>query len=342
MSSAEAAVDGSADKSRMSAQVGGGASTHFMASTDEDKANNWRKRSQRGEAGAHCIELPLRVPEKPVAKYPMELKAKLHVKYVESYLSEKIGVAPTAYNKRLAKNSWPIRLQDTEVTATFKARGNQGDTLFMTPSEHATTMPQKQLIRGDDILGVNLVSKVKLPRRRRSAIKSGENPEDEEDHHPSMGRRITFDEFKEKFVFPFSLRAEPEATSDDRMAALQEKYNADKEQNLKIYGKPPSRGMVDAYEVAAGRRAGPSSGQGLQREAPPTSWQSSRAGGGGMPADLDVATLTRGGIPWNPFIDEDLGVIAEGRKPLAITLKQVMRASKSYVNLSHAWFLNHG
>eukprot|EP01048_Picozoa_sp_COSAG05_P005808 COSAG05_NODE_355_length_10856_cov_7.197174_1_plen_682_part_00 len=324
MASADSSSKPSAERMSLNAV---GRPTHFMAATDEDKANNWRKRSQAGEAGAHCIEVPLRVPEKPIAKYPTELKAKLHVKYVESYLSDKIGVAPSAYNKRLAKNSWPIRLQDTEVTATFKARGNQGDTLFMTPSENATTMPQKQLIKGDDILGVNLVCKPRLPRRRQSGgAKSGH--EGEEEDHPSMGRRLTFEEFKEKFVFPFSLRAQPEATSDDRMAALQEKYNADKEKNLKIYGKPPSRSMVDAYEVAAGRRAG-NSGQSLRREASAASWGAK----GTIPNDFDVSNLSRGGIPWNPFIDEDLAVIAEGKKPLEIKLKQVKYLQEKLVGI---------
>ena len=267
---------------------------HFMASTDEDAAQRWRKRSERGEAGAHCVEIALRTPEKPVAKYPTELKVKLHHSYVQTYLEQKIGVHPTKSNTRLAKNSWPIRLQDTEVTATFKARGNQDNKLFMTPSEDATTMPQKQFIRGDDILGINLVSKPTLPSRRPAQ----RDKKSEESAGVGMGRRLTFEDFKQRFIFPFSLRAPPEATTDDRMAALQESYNTDREGNRKIYGKAPSRGMVEAYERRT-RRAGSNPGD---RRA---STSSERAAAG-VTADMDVATLSRRGIPWNPFIDEDL------------------------------------
>ena len=54
----------------------------FTASIDEDAAQRWRKRSSQGEAGVHCIEVPLREPEKPISEFPIEMKHKLHEEYV--------------------------------------------------------------------------------------------------------------------------------------------------------------------------------------------------------------------------------------------------------------------
>ena len=130
-----------------------------------------------------------------------------------SYLQQKIGVNPTASNQEVAKHSWPIRVKDTQITATFKARGNQEDMLFMTPAanvreqskahththacthtqnnvlvaymisaepapriychrhcssdgslvdDQATCLPRKQLVKGEDVLRHNIISRLSL------------------------------------------------------------------------------------------------------------------------------------------------------------------------------------
>ena len=287
----------------------------FTASIDEDAAQRWRKRSSKGEAGVHCIEVPLRAPEKPISEFPVEMKHKLHEEYVASYLQDKIGVHPSAYNTKLAKGQWPVRLQDTEVTATFKSRGNQGDKLFMTPSVAATTRPAQQLIKGDDILGLNMVARPTLQRAESGAAAasaastagSGAEDDDARESPP-----VTFDDFKEKFVFPFYLRAKLDSSGAARGAVLHEQYHANRASRKK-YGKGPSREMIAAYEQrnAAKPRAKGGAAAGRNQE------------GQRRPGRVDSMSLTCDGIPWNPFIEEDLEVIAEGRKPVAVTLHQV-------------------
>jgi hypothetical protein len=348
-----------ADEGRLSALSGrlakrgsGKLVDEFVAATDEDGAHMWQKRSANGEAGAHAIDMPLKPPEKPVAKYPTALRAKLHESYVSSYLTDKVGVHATAANTRLAKGAWPIRLQDTEVTATFKARGNQGDKLFMTPSEAATTLPQKQLIKGDHILGVNLVSKPRLAARAQPARRERGGPATIKE-----GRKLTFDEFKQKFVFPFSLRVVPHSAANDRMNALHEKYNADRETNRQIHGTLPKemRAVLAMHEAQQRRRGGPSAAAAAAATAEGEritpgggavgalgSLNSAAAGsavhgrrGAAAVADsqVDPTSLSRGGIPWNPFIDEDLEVIAEGRRPIQVTLKQMKHLQEMLVGV---------
>jgi hypothetical protein len=294
----------------------------FTASIDEDAAQRWRKRSSQGEAGVHCIEVPLREPEKPISEFPIEMKHKLHEEYVASYLQDKIGVHPSVYNTKLARAEWPVRLQDTEVTATFKSRGNQGDKLFMTPSTAATTMPQKQLIKGEEILSINMVARPSLaPRAAKrggsaGAALAGEasangapaSAGEEGGDDRSEAAAVSFDDFKQKFIFPFYLRAKVDS-SGEKGAVLYEQYRANRA-SRKTYGQGPPRDLIKAHEERNARK-------------PDTAGTSTSRGSRRRPGRVDSTSLTCDGIPWNPFIDEDLEVIAEGRKPIAVTLHQV-------------------
>lgn len=208
--------------------AGGAPASQFEASIDEDAVQQWRRRSENSEPGAHFIELPLKTV-KPSSRFPAALRTKMHDEYIESYLTGKVGVAPSSYNTRLARHSWPIRMEDTEITATFKARGNQDDKLFMTPSVSAMSVPRKQLIKGDDVLRVNLVAKPVLPRAARRA-------KPEADHSGGLeggggvARAISsFGEFKQKFMFPFCLRSNFYAAKGNRMASLRDDYMCDLE-----------------------------------------------------------------------------------------------------------------
>ena len=309
--------------------IGAAKSKQFTASIDEDAAQRWRKRSSQGEPGVHCIEVPLREPEKPISEFPIEMKHKLHEEYVASYLQDKIGVHPSVYNTKLARGQWPVRLEDTEVTATFKSRGNQGDKLFMTPSMAATTMPQKQLINGDEILSVNLLSRTSMPPRadRRGGPRRVQTDQNQADEAPtgesgkdghSEAATVSFDDFKQKFVFPFYLRSKVDS-SGEKGAQLYEQYRANRE-NRKTYGQGPPRDLIKAHEDRNARKPdspGTSTSQGSRRR----------------PGRVDSTSLTCDGIPWNPFIAEDLEVIAEGRKPIAVTLHQVKGVQELVVKI---------
>lgn len=297
----------------------------FTASIDEDAAQRWRKRSSQGEAGVHCIEVPLREPEKPISEFPIDMKHKLHEQYVASYLQDKIGVHPSVYNTKLARSEWPVRLQDTEVTATFKSRGNQGDKLFMTPSAAATAMPQKQLIKGEEILSLNLVSRTSLSPRRRGvqndqilADEAPENAGESGKDDRSEAAAVSFEDFKQKFVFPFYLRSKADR-SGEKGAQLYELFHANRA-SRKTYGRGPPRDLIKAYEDRNARK--PDSAE------TSTSRESRR-----RPGRVDSMSLTCDGIPWNPFIEEDLEVIAEGRKPIAVTLHQVKGVQELVVKL---------
>lgn len=302
---------------RSSSAAAGSTKKQFTASIDEDAAQRWRKRSSLGEPGVHCIEVPLREPEKPISEFPLEMKHKLHEEYVASYLQDKIGVHPSVYNTKLAKGEWPVRLQDTEVTATFKSRGNQGDKLFMTPSAAATTIKEKQLIKGEEILGINMVSRPTLPRAERRGERAAAAAAAREvsgEQGGQDGASVSFDDFKQKFVFPFYLRTKKDS-SGDKGAVLHEQYHANRG-SRKEYGQGPPRDLIRAHEERNARKS--SSARSAEK---PSSQGAGRPVG--RPGRVNSMSLTCDGIPWNPFIDEDLEVIAEGRKPIAVTLHQV-------------------
>jgi hypothetical protein len=290
----------------------------FAVSIDEDAVQQWRRKSEQGHAGAHCIEAPLRVGKGQVAKasshFPTALRSKMHDEYVESYLTQKIGVQASAYNARLARNSWPIRLQDTEITATFRARGNQDDKLFMTPSTAALTLPNKQLIKGDDVLRVNLVGRASFDgvQRHDDGLPPVPGVDEEE---PAGGKKISsFGEFKQRFVFPFSLRSKFDTLNENHMKALREEYNTDRDGRRKMHGHAPGEGRATRTST---RQSG---GTGTPRSR-----------GQSVASGLDMPEL--GGLPWNPFINEDLGIVEEGRRRLAVSFQHVRNVQELFVGI---------
>ena len=260
-------------------------------------------------------------------KYPESLKPQLHTAYCESYLNERLGVSASERNMIRTREALPV--STLSVSATFRAQGQAEDRLFMTEANSKTVMAAAELLRAEDIWQVNLVRNVEAAhlvgggwgggggggegfadaaagsstsfgaaapagtRNLRSTLGMGDDDAtvsakaaaDAAAREAPRRAGVTYEEFVARFAFPFCLR-EQRSTRNHRVVRAK-----------------------DEYDNAVLRDA--ASGRSRPRR------------GGPPPAHISRDGATVSGIPWNPFLSEDLDAREEALAPFRVMRSQM-------------------